>query len=426
MSDGESPTAAAGGIKNNQRILKTTRQIAAGLGVACAAALSLFTACDDLITEQTVVIIDLQAEFVVVCPDGSISDTGCIGCAPFVVNFQDTSTGRRTSWVWSFGDGKSSTQANPTHTYDSAGLYRVSLTITDDTTAVSDIEIKNRFILVGDPAGGFTASDSLGVQGQTINFTPVPPSAVAESWLWDFGDGQTDTARAPSHIYNSEGVFDVTLTTFCFSDSTAPDSAQFVDSGLIGIVAAPAVNFVAQRSFSCVPSTVTFIDSTPDPLPGIVQAWQWDFGNGQTGSNPQAVVTYTAPGDYWVRLTVTTNLGGFATDSMLITAYDLPTARFISTDTVSCFSALLPFQVSFTDQSLGDISGYFWAFGDGGTSIDTNPVHSYASPGAYPVTLQVTGTCDPTGAFTFTNTLVRPGMVIVADTLHTDSVSFNL
>lgn len=406
-----------------------SRRIGLVMGLALVSALTMFSACDNLITEQTIIILDLESEFVAVCPDGTVSDTGCAGCAPFVVNFQDTSEGRRTKWFWNFGDGNTSTEPNPTHTYDSVGLYRVSLRITDDTTGVNDEEIKNRFIFVGIPVSGFSLSDSLANTGDTIVFSPEPDSAFASSWQWDFGDGSSSTLRKPTHVYSSAGVFDIELTTTCLVDTTVANSSEFIDSGLVTITPVPAtpiITIVPKQDSLCVPMRITFQDSSQVSAPAFINSWLWEADNGQTSTSTDFTATFVIAGDHWVKLTVQTNLGGSAVDSIMITGAPHPIAEFSVSETFSCAAALQPFTVTFTDQSAGIISNYFWEFGDGETSTLPSPDHAYANPGLYDVTLNIIGACFPLGIPPEFNTIVKSGLILVADTIHTDSVSFGL
>ena len=408
--------------------LHVSRWIGVLLGAGLVLALTIFSACDELITNETVVILELKSEFVAVCPDGTVSDTGCAGCAPFTVIFQDVSKGIRAEWSWNFGDGNISTEADPTHTFDSSGLYRVSLRITYDSNGiiVSDIEIKNRFIFVGQPVTGFTVSDSVLVPGDSVKFTPFPDTGFAQNWLWEFGDGGSSTLRKPTHVYNTTGTFDIKLSAICFTDSAIADTTEIVDSALIRVVQEPVVTIVNVQSFNiCAPTTVTFIDSTPNPLPSIIQSRVWDFGNGQSSIAQQFTASYALSGTYWAKLTVTTNLGGKATDSVLITVNEIPTAIIgVASDTVLCIGQNQ--QVSFKDSSLGTIVSRLWEFGDGQTATQADPVHSYSVPGSYTVTLTIQGTCDTGAVISFPNSTVRNNLVVLTDSLIASSAGFSL
>ena len=71
------------------------------------------------------------------------------GVAPLTANFSDTSTGDITDWLWNFGDGETSIEENPVHTYDNTGTYTVSLTVS--SPGGSDSEVKADYITVSEP-----------------------------------------------------------------------------------------------------------------------------------------------------------------------------------------------------------------------------------------------------------------------------------
>lgn len=106
-----------------------------------------------------------------------------------------------TSWLWDFGDETTSTQQNPTHTYNSVGTFAVTLTINGSIST-------NHQIVVEEPVASFS-SDSPKNIGDTIYFSDQSTHAI--SWFWDFGDGNTSTQQNPSHVYETSGEYNVYL-----------------------------------------------------------------------------------------------------------------------------------------------------------------------------------------------------------------------
>ena len=159
-------------------------------------------------------------------------------------------------------------------------------------------------------------------------------------------------------------------------------------TGVIEPVHGPVANFTGFPLSGSAPLIVRFTDQSTGP----VTAWAWDFENdGRVDSrlrNPLTV--YRNPGTYSVRLTVSGPDGsGERTREDYITVtipVRPPVARF-SQDTRF---GPAPLTVRFTDRSQGDPTGYLWTFGDGATSPEINPVHTYTSPGLYRVSLTVT------------------------------------
>jgi gliding motility-associated-like protein len=153
----------------------------------------------------------------IVIPRAQFSVTSRQGCGPLTVNFTDESTidGNDTveEWLWDFGDGNTSTEQNPTHTYESVGIYNVSLTITTVITGLTNTNTKSNFIQVIGPNPDFSADVTTGCDPLTVRFSDAtvfygPPS----DWLWDFGDGTTSNISNPKHTYTENGEFDVSLT----------------------------------------------------------------------------------------------------------------------------------------------------------------------------------------------------------------------
>lgn len=132
------------------------------------------------------------------------------GLAPLTVQFTDTSLGSPTSWLWSFGDGNTSTVQDPVHTYTVPGTYSVNLTATNEYG--SSYELKTDYITVYAPVTAqFTADVTSGAAPLTVQFTDLSTGGPT-SWLWDFGDGNTSTDQNPQHTYSSAGTYTVTLT----------------------------------------------------------------------------------------------------------------------------------------------------------------------------------------------------------------------
>ncbi len=135
------------------------------------------------------------------------------GYAPLTVYFLDISEGEVTSWSWDFGDTETSTEQDPIHEYQSAGIYTVSLTATG--LDGSDTETKTNFITVSDtplpPVAGFTGSPTSGDAPLNVQFTDESTENIT-SWSWDFGDGGSSTQQNPSHTYGTAGVYTVGLT----------------------------------------------------------------------------------------------------------------------------------------------------------------------------------------------------------------------
>ena len=156
-------------------------------------------------------------------PSAAFSALNIRGNLPLEVSFTNQSTGGVIDWLWDFGDGQTSTEPNPIHTYQNPGFYTVSLTVTG--AGDSDTETKTEYITVTDqdhPLANFTAGPLDGPLPLTVQFSDRSAGNVT-SWAWDFdNDGTVDsTDQHPSHVFTTTGSFDVKLTV---SDGTNPNS----------------------------------------------------------------------------------------------------------------------------------------------------------------------------------------------------------
>ena len=135
------------------------------------------------------------------------------GCAPVIVNFQNTSTGNPTSYLWDFGNGNTSTLANPIATYLNPGSYTVKLTVTN--ASGSNALVRNQYInIFAAPTVDFQADFRSGCYPLSVQFiessTPAA-GTVNTAWAWDFGNGQTSTQQNPQVTFNSVGNFTTSL-----------------------------------------------------------------------------------------------------------------------------------------------------------------------------------------------------------------------
>lgn len=242
----------------------------------------------------------------ILIPTAAFTAIPTSGTASLNVNFTDQSTNNPTSWAWDFGDGGNSTQQNPSHIYQNAGSYTVQLIATNSHG--SDTETKNNYIQVsqaGDaPVAAFTANPTSGTAPLNVNFTDQSTNNPT-SWQWNFGDGGNSTQQNPSHTYQNAGSYTVQLiaTNSLGSDTETKNNYITVTSG--GGSDAPVAAFTGNPTSGTAPLTVSFTDqSTNNPT-----IWQWDFGDGTTSTQQNPSKTFSAPGNYTVKLTSSNSYG---------------------------------------------------------------------------------------------------------------------
>lgn len=317
------------------------------------------------------------------------------GCFPLRIQFSDLSMpgagNTNVSWIWDFGNGTISTQQNPFVTYNAAGTYTVSLTVTNDKGCTRTVTRPNYITVTNGVDAAFTYTNPAVCHAPAlINFTNTSTGPPTLSYQWDFGDGNFSTAASPSHTYLADGSYVVTLVT----TSTAGCVDTFRSNPIV--IGAFTTTFNAPLN-ACINEAVTFTNtSTPVPVSA-----NWSFGDGGTATGINSNHTYTVPGTYTVRLY---NTYSSCVDSaqQTITINPRPVADFTAPATVRCEP---PFTVNFQDLSTGSVTSWQWDFGDGNTSTLQNPSHTYTSYGSFTVTLVATN------AFGCTDTIRRTNYI---------------
>jgi PKD repeat protein len=204
-----------------------------------------------------------------------------------IVSFLNNTTSA-TSYLWRFGDGDTSNQASPVHSYRFAGTYIVTLTATNACGTKTDSVTISVFAL---PAATVTASQLQGCTPLTVQFSGRNTTSVS-TWNWSFPGGipSISNLATPSVTYKEPGLYDVTLTM-----TNSVGSSTIRQDTFIKVSAAPVVSF-----------TTTIIDS----VVGITNTsrgatvYKWNFGDGTgefIGANPPPHV-YTRNGIFTIRL----------------------------------------------------------------------------------------------------------------------------
>jgi PKD repeat protein len=301
------------------------------------------------------------------------------GCSPQTIQFTDQSTSPPgttiTSWLWSFGDGGSSTQRNPQYIYRSAGSYTITLTITNDKGCTKLITKPNYINISAGVSPSFNYADP-GVCSApaTINYNNTSSGPGTLSYFWNLGNGNTATTFHAGTTYTSNGTYRVSLV--------ASSSAGCIDSAVQNVVVGRVnTDFIIPAAI-CPKATVQFINnSTPRPISSV-----WQFSNGTSDNLINGQTSFSTPGTYTVTLI---NTYSICTDTLVktITVANGPTINFKASDTAKCS---VPQTINFTN--LSNAVSYKWYFGDGDSSTTTNPSHTYTAFGEYDVTLIATGT----------------------------------
>ncbi len=315
------------------------------------------------------------------------------------------------------------------------GNHTIKATVFDPVADVcgSNQDIENDFTVTAPPPADFIVAptDCLGDSTAFKDNTTYASGETASAWLWDFGDNTTSSLQNPLHKYASVGDYPVRLTVTdnngC-TDISAPKNVH--------VITKPVANF-NPSSPDCPGQTITFTN-TSTAADGTITTAVWDFGDKTpiTTTNTQPVThTYATPGNYMVKLVVTTDVGCTSdTLSKTVTVNPLPVASFTVPDVClgDGFASFID-SSSIADHTETDFT-YLWDFGDPNSSVTNNqstlknPKHAYLTVGKYTATLTVTSKygCSATAQNTFTVNGSNPKAVFAPEsTCSGDDIVFD-
>jgi len=316
-----------------------------------------------------------------------------IGCAvPFNVSFINNSIGSSLSYQWDFGDGNSSTQANPSHIYTAFGNYTVTL-ITIDPVC-SDTLIRPNYIQINGTQADFSLPNDTVCFGEPVNFSNS--SLGATSFSWDFDDGSPFVfSKDPEHLFKDSGWFDVRLVASLGAGCTDQITKQVYVQRVIA-------DFALSDTFSCtLPDTIQFLNRSTN-------GFSYDWRITDLNLNPfdtnfvyrydtlSPIHTTKSVGLFEDTLIVTSEFGCVDTTVKTLREADTMTVTISVTGpagTGSEYGDCLPFSIQFSDTTYGPGNNYsyLWNFGNGDTLAGRiPPPRLYDSAGLYSVTLKVT------------------------------------
>jgi len=298
--------------------------------------------------------------------------------------------------VWT-DQGTPSTAATFTVTPpDTAGSYYYRV-VTGQTANIGSSECvvaSNQLTLTVNPlpVAAFNTMDTTCFGSPTV-FKDKSTSKAGSitKWLWNFGDGQTDTTQNPSYTYLKSGGYNVQLTVSNTNGCTSVAATK-----VIYVSALPVASFTWSTP-GCATSAITFTDGSTT-ADGAIVSWAWDFGDSTKmvkTTNQPFQHSFAAAATYPVKLVTTTNRGCVATTTRQVVVSPLPVVNF-GTPAVCLADAFAQFTDSTTVADNSKLT-YSWNFGDGNatalnpnTSSLQNPKHKYTVAKVYSVTLTVT------------------------------------
>ena len=328
-------------------------------------------------------------------PSASFTSNNFTGCAPLSVDFTNLSS-QATDYQWDFGNGNTSTLQDPTTVYLTPGFYTVTLIALNNVSGNTDTLVAVNYInVLNNPVADFSLPSFTGCAFQSaFSFTNL--SQYSNSFTWDFGDGNFSTDVSPTHVYNSPGVYAVTL----IAANPYGCNDIVIKNAYVTIFPNPPASFTVNQQSSCDASQVFNFTCT---TPGSV-GWSWSFGDGATSNLENPSHVYSAPGSYTVSLIVLNGNG--CTDTTTHLAYITIGPSLVPSFSVNSQGGCIPFDVQFDCTVPGAIT-WLWDFGDGATSTTEDPSHTYTAAGSYDITLTVTTSSGCNG------TVSLPGYITV-------------
>ncbi|MFT3683101.1 MAG: PKD domain-containing protein [Ferruginibacter sp.] len=316
-------------------------------------------------------------------------------------NFYDSSTVQQPVSIiasaWSFGDGGESSVISPSHTYAGKGVYEVKNIVTAANGCTDTITkiIKADSTAIALCNASFSTVNNVCL-GNATTFTDYSltsngtDSVIKQIWKW--GDGSADSVYTGNfftthrYIYAAPGTYTSSLTVFtkrgCITTSSLNTSVRSLKAK--GDFTYNQVPDCGRSNF-----TIHFTATTQNYTGNISTKWMYGDGNIETGSGTSAILNhdyyYSTPGNYTVKFL--SRISGcsseYDTTVKIIQVLDrTKSGMMYNIDETNSKT------VHFTDKSIpgfNNASGWLWDFGDGTTSADANPVHTYPLFGTYTV-----------------------------------------
>ncbi len=340
------------------------------------------------------------------------------GYAPLSVTFHGPTGPSILTYSWTFGDGQTSNEANPTHVFTSPGEYSVSLTVSGPSGSSSyaqPITVDAR----RPPIAAFDASPLSGPAPLQVQFGNRSTGNIA-SFVWRYGDGNENRSDMnPSYTYAAEGSYIVELV-LNGPDGQSSASKQIIVSA--EQIDAPVARFEIDVSDDHAPISLRLINTSNGVIDSIV--WSLNGADLQPDSDGNATTEILEAGDYLVQLAVA-GPGGSDTisQSIIVSApIQAPVADFVAEPS----RGNAPLTVSFSNRSQNADVGYEWDFQNDGIvdSTESDPVWTYQTAGDYSAQLRAVG--DGGAAALVVQIVVDPPVasplaLIAADTTSGDA-----
>jgi len=296
-------------------------------------------------------------------------------------------------YEWDFGDSTGSNIVNPSKTYESPGVYTVTLTVRDESGLSLGVHADRIAAVVREAPIADAGLSLRACTNQTVRLDGSGSSdadGAVNAFSWNFGDGSTGGGERPTHVYERPGTYTVTLTIT--GDARGACGALDTDETTVAVVEAPRIEIVGPERVAA-DATVSFDAALAGDTDVRGAAFDWDFGDGVTATGPTVEHAFAAPGVRTVTLRAVlpgANEGCGTIETRRLVTVNAPPVPVIDAPERVAAGGLVTFDASGSTDPDGAITGFAWDLGDGATASGVQTQHRFAEAGSYEVRLTAT------------------------------------
>lgn len=294
-------------------------------------------------------------------------------CGNKMVTFTNLSP--EASYLWDFGDGQTSTETSPVHTYANNGDYQVTLTLTvPNMPTCGNVLISSQIVTVREPpkmAIGYL-NDACAGKPVMLQGNATVSGGTIVSHKWTLPGGVIYTTQNISPVFTQPGSYNIIY------EAVSDKGCKAAIMKTIVVESIPSASFTVGNG--CVDKPLSLTNASSNAA-GAIADHIWSLGNNQTVTGAAPSIVYTAGGNYTLQLTVVTGNKCSSSANNPVNVETNPVADF------SFSSTCLNLPVNFTNQSTGSITSYAWDFDNGATSTIINPTYTFTSERNYKVSL---------------------------------------
>ena len=311
----------------------------------------------------------------------------CFGTAIAFTDNSSVNSGTITNWNWNYGNSNTSIVQNPSENYASEGVYQVQLIATTNNGCTDTIS--KQIEVWPMPVVNFNFTEvCLNTPSQFTDLSTVSSTNTLNNivqWNWNFNGQGTLTIQNPSFTFNSTGINPTTLTV------TSNNGCS--NSTTLNVMVNPLPQIIfGNPAAGCAPNMCVTFANTSIISSGAITSWLWNFGDNSSStsiipSHCYENTSYSFIQNFDVTLTAISDkqCATSLTQPAMITVYPKPLADF---DFNPTNADIYDNEITFIDKSI-IASSWNWNLGDGGLSLENNPIHVYQDSGLYWITLTI-------------------------------------